>query len=83
MQSTFDPSEYLQVLMNGKEKTIAAVTETFKEGILVDMENQINEIQSKIVDKEKALTEARGLRDKLQKEQKVVQEQMLELGIKE
>lgn len=81
LQRTFDPSEYLIVLMNGKERTIAAVCETFKEGILADLENQIIEIQSKKTSKAKALAEAQGLRDKLETEKKAVEMQMKEMGI--
>ena len=83
IQRDFDPEVYLNVLMNGKEKTIAAVTETFKEGILADLQNQIEEIQGNLTNKAKALDEAEQLRDKLQDEQKSVQEQMSEMGINE
>ncbi len=83
MQSTFDPSVYLNVLMNGKERTIAAVTETFKEGILADLQNQIEEIQGNLSNKEKALSEAKQLRDKLQDESAEVKKQMAEMGINE
>ncbi len=81
IQRDFDPEVYLNVLMNGKEKTIAAVTETFKEGILADLQNQIEEIQGNLTNKAKALDEAKQLRDKLQDEQKSVQEQMAEMRI--
>lgn len=83
MQSTFDPSVYLNVLMNGKERTIAAVTETFKEGILADLQKQIEKIQSNISNKEKSLSEAKQLRDKLKAESAEVKKQMAEMGINE
>jgi hypothetical protein len=81
MQSSFKPELYLNVLMNGKDNTIAAVTETFKEAILVDLQNQIEEIQSKKANKEKALTDAQELRNKLTDESAEVKKQMAEMGI--
>ncbi len=81
LQNTFNPSKYLNVLINGKEKMIAVVTETFKEGVLADLENQIKEMESKKADKAKALAEAKELFDKLQAEQKAVLEQMAEMGM--
>lgn len=81
IQSSFNPSGYLNVIMNGKERTIKAVTETFKEGILADLESKINEIQRQKANKANALAEAQGLRNKLQTEQKVIQEQMAEMEI--
>lgn len=81
MQSSFKPELYLNVLMNGKDNTIAAVTETFKEAILVDLQNQIEEIQSKKANKEKALTDAQELRNKLTDESAEVKKQMAEMGL--
>lgn len=81
MQKSFDPNDHLNKLMDIKERTITAVTKTFKEGILLGLGNQINEIQSKKANKANALAEAQGLRDKLQAEQKAVHEQMAEMGI--
>lgn len=81
MQSSFKPELYLNVLMNGKDNTIAAVTETFKEAILVDLQNQIEEIQSKKANKEKALTDAQELRNKLTDESAEVKKQIAEMGL--
>lgn len=83
MQRDFKPEEYLQVLMNGKERTITAVTETFKEGILADLQTQIEEIQGNIANKAKALNEAKQLSDKLKNESAEVKKQMADMGINE
>lgn len=83
IQGGFDPEPYLAVLMNGKERTIAAVTGTFKEGILADLQNQIEEIQGNLTNKAKTLDEAKQLRDKLKAESAEVKKQMAEMEINE
>ncbi len=82
VQNSYDFEPYLNsCLENGRARTIAAVKGVYTEGILTDLENQIDEIQSKMANKAKAIAEAKALLDKLKAESAEVKKHMAEMGI--
>jgi GTPase Era involved in 16S rRNA processing len=76
----FDPKPYLENIYQHKDQIIDIVKKAFISEILNPMQEQIEEIRSKISDKEKQLADAKSKCEELKKNKAVVEQQVKEVN---